>query len=242
MSPPATRASRSDLGGIRRVWVTRARPGAQRTADRLTALGFIPVVAPLLEIRPLPVTPDLTGVQALAFTSANGVAAFAALSPARDLPILDLPVFAVGDATAAAAQALGFTRVRSADGDLTALANLIRAEGAGLSILHPRAAMPAGDLAAAVGDAARIASLVVYEARETEMTPPDVFDAVMIHSPRAARALADRPTPTEGRVVLAISPAAAGPLTGLGFAEVRVATAPDEDALLATLGKPGTNV
>ena len=34
-----------------RVWITRAQPGAARTAARLTALGFEPVVAPLLAIR-----------------------------------------------------------------------------------------------------------------------------------------------------------------------------------------------
>ena len=39
---------------IRRVWVTRAEPGAARTADRLTALGFTPIVAPLLTLAPLP--------------------------------------------------------------------------------------------------------------------------------------------------------------------------------------------
>ena len=39
---------------IRRVWVTRAEPGAARTADRLTALGFTPIVAPLLTLASLP--------------------------------------------------------------------------------------------------------------------------------------------------------------------------------------------
>ncbi|WP_392354638.1 hypothetical protein V8F63_04600 [Brevundimonas sp. LF-1] len=39
---------------IRRVWVTRAEPGAARTADRLTALGFEPVVVPLLTLAPCP--------------------------------------------------------------------------------------------------------------------------------------------------------------------------------------------
>jgi uroporphyrinogen-III synthase len=227
------------LTDLRRVWVTRARPGADRTARRLSDLGFTPLVAPLLAIRPLDARPDLTGAQALAFTSRNAVKAFA-----ERLDDRALPVFAVGDATAASAREAGFHDVRSAGGDLDALAALIRAEGAGLSILHPCAAEPAGDLAALVGDAGRITSLAVYEAVETDATAPDVWDAVLIHSPRAARALAASLSAdgAGGRIAVAISPAAAAPLAVLGFAEIRTAAAPTEDALLAALGKPGVNV
>ena len=227
------------MSTIRRVWVTRARPGADRTAGRLGALGFEPLVAPLLGIHALSATPDLTGVQALAFTSANGVSAFAALSDARTLPVLT-----VGDATARAAREAGFATVRSADGDLAALAALIRAEAPGLTLLHPSAAEPAGDLSVAVGEAARVHSLPVYEARETGAEAPGVWDAVLIHSPRAGRALAASLSPekAEGRIAVAISAAAAAPLGRLPFAEIRVAAAPTGDALLAALGKPGVNV
>lgn len=226
------------MAPIRTVWITRARPGADRTAERLSLLGFTPVLAPLLVIRPLNVSPDLTGIQALAFTSRNGVKAFADLSPDRSLP-----VFAVGDATAASARAAGFADVRSADGDLSALAALIRAEGSGLSILHPGAAEPAGDLAALVDDA-RITSLAVYEALETGTAAPEAWDAVLIHSPRAARALAATVDPEQAktRLALTISEAAAAPLATLPFAEVRIAEAPTENALLATLGKLQVNV
>lgn len=224
---------------IRTVWVTRARPGAERTADRLSGLGFSPVIAPLLAIRPLEAHPDLTGVEALAFTSRNGVEIFGDLTPARTLP-----VFTVGDATAAAAREAGFTRVRSAAGDLNALAALIRSERQGLSILHPCAAEPAGDLAALVGEAARITTLPVYEAVEADPPLPDAWDAVLIHSPRAARVLAARLSTTSaaGRLVAAISPAAAETLSALPFADIRIAAAPTEPALLATLGKPGVSV
>ena len=54
------------------------------------------------------------------FTSSNGVRAFAELSPRRDLP-----AFAVGDATAAAALAAGFTQFKSAGGDVRDLARLV---------------------------------------------------------------------------------------------------------------------
>jgi uroporphyrinogen-III synthase len=222
-----------------RVWVTRAQPGAERTAERLSVLGYTPIVAPLLAIEPLDVRLDLTGVEALAFTSRNGVKAFAALSPERRLPVL-----AVGDATAASARKAGFVQVRSAGGDLSALAALIRAEAAGLSILHPSAAEPAGDLAAAVAGAAAVRSVPVYAARETGAVPPEAWDAVLVHSPRAARALAAALAPDQAhdRIAVALSAAAAAPLAPLPFAEVRTAAAPTEAALLATLGKPGAGV
>ncbi len=227
------------MNDLRRVWVTRAQPGADGTAERLSILGFTPLVAPLLTLRSLEVRPDLTDIQALAFTSHNAVKVFAERSSNRALP-----VFAVGDATAASARDAGFADVRSAAGDLHALVALIRREGAGLSILHPCAAEPAGDLAALVGDTAQVTRLPIYEAIETETVAPEAWDAVLIHSPRAARALAARASSGEGRgrIALAISPAAAAPLAALAFSEIRIAEIPTESSLLATLGKRGTSV
>ena len=225
-----------------RIWITRAEPGAARTAARLTALDFTPVIAPLFAIRMIPQgAPDLADISALAFTSPNGVAAFAALTPARDRL-----AFTVGDRTAAAAREAGFAEVRSASGDLRALARLIRdARGDPTAVLlHPAAREPAGDLAAAVGAAATVRTLAVYEAVETGTAPPPDFDAVLIHSPRAGRALAAGLPPRDaaGRIAVAISAAAAEPLFALPFAALRVAATADETALLAVLtaalGKP----
>ena len=225
---------------VRRVWITRAQPGAARTAVRLTALGYEPVVAPLLTIRPLPdalaPAPDFAAVAALAFTSANGVEAFAALGPARQLR--DRPVFAVGDATAEAARAAGFTDARSAAGDIHALARLIAASPIQGLILAPGAREPAGDLPALLPDHI-LQRLPVYAAEETDVTSPPAFDAVMLHSPRAGRALAAILTPQAAaqRLAVCISAAAAAPLAALGFAEIRIADAPDEASMLTALGK-----
>lgn len=232
---------------IRRVWITRAQPGAARTADRLSALGFVSLVAPLLTIRPLAdaldAAPDPAAVAALAFTSPNGVTAFAALAPR---PLLDRlrrrPVFAVGDATAQAARAAGFADARSAAGDIHALARLIAASPIDGPILAPGAREPAGDLAALV-PGRDIRRLAVYAAEETGAAPPAAFDAVVLHSPRAARALAAAaPALLENRTAVCISPAAAAPLAGLPFAEIRIADAPDEPAMLTALGKPAAPV
>src|SRR5262245_41571800 len=94
------------------IWITRAQPGADATAGRVRALGREPLVAPLLEVSPAGGGPiDLAGVGALAFTSANGVRAFAAREAGRGLA-----VFSVGAATAAAARAAGFAEVAASDG------------------------------------------------------------------------------------------------------------------------------
>jgi uroporphyrinogen-III synthase len=220
----------------RKVWITRALPGADDTAARLAALGHTPLIVPLLAVRRIAAHIDLAGVGALAFTSRNGVAAFAALTAARTLP-----VFTVGDATARAARDAGFASVRSADGDLPALAALIRAEGAGLSILNPTAAEPAGDLAALVGEPARVRPVTVYQTVATGAAPPPGWRTVLIHSSRAARILAADPPETRGRCAVTLSPAAAAPLSTLDFAEVRIAATPTEDALLDALAGPGVS-
>ena len=222
---------------IRRVWITRAQPGAARTAARLTALGYEPVVAPLLTIRPLPEAlsqaPDFATVAALAFTSPNGVAAFADLTP----DLRDRPVFAVGDATAEAARDAGFTDARSAAGDIHALARLIAASPVQGLILAPGAREPAGDLPALLPDHV-IQRLPIYAAEETHAVAPPDFDAVLLHSPRAARALATVLTPDVAqRLAVCISAAAATPLSALSFTEIRTAEAPDETSMLTALGK-----
>ncbi len=232
---------------IRRVWVTRAEPGAARTADRLTALGFTPLVAPLLTLAPLPgaldATPDPAAVAVLALTSPNGVEAFAPLIPR----FRDHPVFAVGDATAEAARTAGFTDVRSASGDIHALARLIAAEAPLGPLLAPGAREPAGDLPALVPDRP-VQRLPVYAAFETHAPAPEPFDAVMLHSPRAARALASSlaaylpRAASSGRIAICISEAAATPLHPFDFTEIRIAAAPDEPAMLSALGKPAAPV
>lgn len=228
------------MGGIRRVWITRAEPGASRTADRLRFIGFEPIVRPLLAIRHLSPALDLDGIDAIAFTSRNGVEAFAALTPERSRLVL-----AVGDATAEAARVAGFERVTSARGDIAALAALIRhVLPPGAMIEHVAATVTAGDLASAVGPDVAVRTIVAYEAVETGATAPDIFDAVLIHSPRAARALASRIVSDVAArtIAVAISRAAAEPLIDLGFRAIRIADRPDDAAITAALGKPGAPV
>ena len=149
-------------------------------------------------------------------------------------------MFAVGDATAEAARAAGFSDVNSAQGDVHALAELVATAPRRPSlVLNPAAAEPAADLVAllaARGVAAR--SVAVYETREAALnSPPDDLGGVLVHSPRAARAAARvlRRTDVSAITVYAISPAAAAPLADLKFRRIIAAPFPNEAALLNLL-------
>jgi uroporphyrinogen-III synthase len=221
-----------------RIWITRAQPGAAATAERVRALGHEAVAAPLLEVRPRPdAAVDLAGVAALAFTSANGVRAFADLCGERALR-----VFAVGAATAQAARAAGFGSVLSADGDVEALAEGIAARRGELrgAVLHPGAAEPAGDLAGALGrHGVEARRLVLYETVPVEAGTLDLAalgrsDAVLLHSPRAAEVLARllKAQPAPQLRALGLSKAVVRPLGRTRLAERAFPPFPLEAALL----------
>lgn len=220
------------------VWITRARPGALATAERVAALGFEAVVDPLLRVETLDAQIDLSQVTALAFTSANGVEAFVRLSDERGLP-----VFAVGRATARAAQNEGFAAVSSADGDVEDLCELIAA-GASGPVLWAGAKEPAGDLVGMLRDRGVMAKGVsVYETLERAPSAETLarLDApltTLLHSPRGARALAAilLEKPAANLRVLCLSEAVAQPLRGIaGLQSVTFAPRPDESALLELL-------
>jgi uroporphyrinogen-III synthase len=182
-----------------RALVTRPEEDAAPLAAALAERGIDVTLEPLLAIRPLPEAPiDLVGVQALLFTSANGVRSFAELAGARDLAgWRELPAFAVGNATAAAAHGAGFTRVESAAGDVAALAKLV----AGLldpkagALFHAAGSAVAGDLAGLLEQAGfTLRREMLYEARPADQLSPATvtnlangwFDLVLFFSPRTA--------------------------------------------------------
>ena len=219
-----------------RVWVTRTQPGAQATADRVIALGHEPLVAPLLIVRNLPSAPSLVGCDALAFTSANAVRAFGGRG-------LDLPVFAVGAATACAARAAGYADVRAGPADVAALAPLIALTlPTGRRVLHPCAVETAGDLAGPLASAGHsLLAVPVYEtvptAGPSTLKALAEADAILLHSPRAARALVDLVTLGSGpeKRVLCLSHAVAVALSSIKIGRVYLAALPNDSALLNLL-------
>src|SRR5687767_2000262 len=126
-----------------RVLITRPRDDALSLAEKLEGRGHKVLIEPLLEIRyVVGAKIDLAGAQAVLFTSTNGVRAFAAAESRRDLP-----AFAVGDSTAAAARVAGFTMVESAGGTVDDLVRLVQArlKPQGGALVHAAAKVLAGD-------------------------------------------------------------------------------------------------
>ena len=233
----------------RRLWVTRPAEDAADLAEALAARGIEPVMGPLLEIEYLDGPPlELAGVQALLATSANGVRAFARRNAERTLPLL-----AVGDATARTARALGFADVRSAAGDVAALADLTARtlDPAGGSLLHIAASEVAGDLGGALaahGFACR--RELLYLTRPAERLPSAVLaalaeaglDGVVAFSPRTARTLV-RLLDDAGLAAAAaeldcwcLSPAVAKVAAVLPWRTVIEAERPTQAGLLAAIG------
>ena len=148
-----------------RVLLTRPRADGEATARRLAALGYRAVLAPVLEVVPLAAAlPAGPAPDALVLTSANGL-----LSPSPALLRLRdaVPLFAVGRASAAAAQAAGFADVRCADADAARLADLLVTStppGAVLLLLAGRPRKPDLEDAFAQGSR-RMLAVETYEAR-----------------------------------------------------------------------------
>jgi uroporphyrinogen-III synthase len=221
-----------------KIWITRAQPGADATAARVRALGHEAFVAPLLTVSLLEgVRIDMEGVGALAFTSANGVRAFAEISPDRTQR-----VFAVGVSTAEAARAVGFKRVLSADGDVAALSVGIASRRRELTgaVLHPGASELAGDLSGSLRQQGiEVREVALYETVPADLSEADVahlqaMDAVLLHSPKAATALAKllKTLPLPDLRALCLSKAVGKPLARSPISAKVFAPFPLEAALL----------
>lgn len=222
-----------------KVWVTRSAPGASATAARLLELGHDPIVAPVLVVAPLDVRIDLTGIDALAFTSANAVRAYAALTPRRDLP-----VWTVGVSTAQAARQAGFDRVQASEGDVADLgARLTQDLSWGVTVMHPCALELAGDLASPLAAAglhlrpAPIYQTVIAAAEAPIRAALESADVVLLHSPKGARALNQllAAYPTKIGRALCLSQAVARALDGGKIPTVAFAALPNDGALLKLL-------
>ncbi len=196
------------------ILITRPEPGASRFIAALRDLpgGDLPVIrSPVLAIEPKGDLPDLAGVRWLIFTSQYGVFRFAELSKRRDIP-----AYAVGDATAQAAQEAGM-RAISCAGDARDLLTRIAADGAAGPMLHLRGTHAAADVAAALtaaGTPARDAVLYAQRALPLNDAARACLTGIApviapVFSPRSAAMLLEGAQITAPLVILAISRAAA---------------------------------
>lgn len=229
-----------------RLLVTRPQPDAERTAAALRRRGHDVVTAPLLRIEPL--ADAAIGDRqwaAILVTSANAAAAIAMHE--RKTALLNVPVFAVGDRSAAAMRAAAFPEVVSAGGAVADLTRLVAER------LKPNAALlylageeRSGDLAGdlqARGFAVHVA--IVYRAVMAATLPQDAVDALaagldgVLHlSSRSAEAYVSgaRATGVLSQALAAtqfcLSDQIAAPLRRVGAATIRIAPRPNEAALI----------
>ena len=223
--------------------MTRPEPGGSATAAVLRAAGHVPVLAPCLEIERLPAAlPAL--VDGIVVASAQAL-------PGLPTALRAVPLFAVGDATAAQARAAGFIYVASAAGTARELAALVGARLApGARLLLACGAGHSIDLAADLrGRGFRVTRRVVYRshpARQLDAAARAALEAgevdrVMVFSPASARSFVTLVTEAglDGAlaraIAVAISPAAAAPLTRLPFRDIRSAVSPDQDHMISIL-------
>lgn len=234
----------------RRVLVTRPQPGADATAARLAAMGFVPVVLPLtriVAIEPAP-APDPEKHDAVVATSANALRH----APPRLLAALAArPLFAVGDATAGFARESGFRDVRSASGTAIDLAAAIDAAlRPGARLLH----LAGTERTAGFDEALRRSGFAVeiaetYRAAEISHTTDFLKSALsdgpiwgaLAFSERGGRLLAKLSARASAREhfektsFFCISDKAAAPLRAFAGSRIAVSSAPTEDGVLALL-------
>ncbi|UZW54680.1 uroporphyrinogen-III synthase [Sphingobium sp. JS3065] len=215
---------------MRPLVILRPEPGAAKTAERAAALGLEARVIPLFAPRALEWdAPAPDRFDALLLTSAHA----ARLAGERLADYRSLPAYAVGRATAKALEAAGFAQVVAGDGDGTAIARRIAADGHG-HVLH----LAGRTVAPIDAGALRIDRIAVYEMLRTgdaglaERLERD--NVLLVHSPRAGEVLAQL-VQREQRAALhliAISPAALA-ACGVGWASAQTPDKPDDERMLA---------
>jgi uroporphyrinogen-III synthase len=239
------------------VLVTRPHPDDETTASGLRARGYEVLQAPMLRFEPIAFSDDEDGQYgAVIVTSANAVRG---LTPQlKDSKLLKLPLFAVGEHAAAAAQAAGFENVISATGDAARLRELVlaKAKTKELKKSHPLLYLAGADLARDLGGELGERGFTVVTRPTYRMAPMsslpretcdafagDRVEAVLHYSRRSARAFleAARNAGVEISALAipqcCISDAVAAVMRDAGAMQVMVAASPDENALFRALDR-----
>lgn len=239
------------------VLVTRPQPDDEATASNLRARGFEVLRAPVLRFEPIAFRDDMEAhYGAVIVTSANALRGIEHHLKCHRL--LEVPLFAVGEHTAAAARRAGFTHVISADGDASALRDCLlasvkaKALKKASTLLYLAGADVARDLASELGEQGfRVVKQLTYRMMPVASLPREVCDAfaasrveaVLHYSRRSARAFleAARAAGVEISALAipqcCISEGVAAVVRDAGATQVVVAAAPDENAMFEALDR-----
>ncbi len=217
--------------GGRSLLVLRPEPGASVTAAVADALGFAAIVAPLFTVRAVDWSPPATPPRAVLLTSANA----ARLGGAGLQTLSRLPLYAVGESTAAAARDAGFTRIAIGTAGIDAIVGQARRDGIDrLLHLAGREHRPPDDARVA------IERRIVYASDAVTSLPEAARAALpqaiaLLHSPRAAALFATLVDP--GNISIVAISAAARDAAGPGWRAIAVADRPTDASLLAAAAK-----
>lgn len=202
------------------------RPAAEATAVKLRARGHEVLFLPLMAFEPVPWQPAAAAPDAIMLTSPQAARATA--------PAWQVPVYAVGEATAIAARDAGFGNVCNGGGTVQVLVDRAAADGV-THLLHLAGAdrtpyrTPAG---------LTIETVIVYRARLLPLLSLPQVDLVLLYSARTAAHFAfetDRLAVPRAKVSLAVLSESIGLAAGTGWHHVITAAAPNEAALLAAI-------
>jgi uroporphyrinogen-III synthase len=238
-----------------RVLITRPAADATELSAALRTHGHEVLFDPLLTTSEEPgsaaaLERSLPGVQAVVFTSPNGVRAFAAASRRRNVPVI-----ALGDATNAAARAARFGEIESVDGDAEALTSLVvgRLNPLGGALLVVTGAEVGRDLARVLGAAGfSVRRVALYRAEPAQAFSSKVvagfksgtIDAAVFFSPGTATvfgrliAASGFASACDSMTAVVTSPAVGAALKGISWDNLVVARAPTQAAILEAFGGP----
>jgi uroporphyrinogen-III synthase len=239
------------------VLVTRPHPDDEATAAALRVKGFEVLLAPMLRFEPVAFHDDTDArYGAVIVTSANALRGIEPhLAGSR---LLKLPLFAVGEHTAVAARRAGFAKVVPANGDATALRELMLESvktkdlKKAATLLYLAGADLARDLAGELGERGfNVVTHTTYRMIPVASLPHEVRDAfaangieaVLHYSRRSARAFleAARAAGVEISALAipqcCISDGVAAVVRDAGAPQVTIARSPDENALFEGLDR-----
>ncbi len=214
------------------ILTIRPQPGSRATVAAGRAMGLPIESCPLSEIRPLEWSLPAGPFDGLLLGSANALG-FGGQFVDK---LVEKPVYAVGEATAAAARERGFTVARTGRGGLQALLDGLAGETLRLLRFAGRKRMSVSP-----PPGITLETVLAYESLPLPL-PSEVAERlgggalVLLHSAAAARHFAaecERLAVQRRAIRLAALSQRIAEAAGVGWAEVRFASEPNEAALLA---------
>lgn len=219
-----------------KVLIIRPQPGADATAQRFSAAGHVPTIMPLFEIQPVATTAiSASGYDAIVLTSGNAVRAAEPFLKSN----AHVPVYAVGSATARAAEKCAITPFRTGSSGIDSLVDVAVQEGrTRLLWLAGEDHSPLQPRAGVIVDTYIVYKSVAVQAPDDFTAAVAHSDLVILHSSRAAQYFAnccDDAGISRQDVALATFSDAIARNTGDGWAICIVAPAPNDAALLEAI-------